>query len=416
MRHLIPALTLLMACNGKPGVARGPEIALDLIEDPSDTPTPATPDAVPNSGINATGLALQQQLFGDGTENQVFSPASISVAFGMLAAGARGPSADEIYSALHLPEATAHTTLGGMVTTWNQAGEDSPMTLRVANRVWVDNGLPVKAEYLRITSELYGAQATNLDFQGQVEPSRITINTWVEEQTEDRITDLIPEGMLGPDTRMVLTNAVYFKADWATEFQTSDTLERPFTLPNGTAVDVPTMHRSGSIRYMETDAARMVMLPYKGDTADFLVVLPKENLSGLEAQMTSAQIDAWVASASPRPVDLALPKFELNTTYSSLATPLAALGIRTVFSDHADLSGISDTGGLVVSDAIHKAFILVDETGTEAAAATAIVMRATSGMEPPEAVPFKADRPFWFAVRDRATGTLLFTGHVADPR
>ena len=411
MRTIAPLL-LLAACSGKviepetPATPSDPEL-------PIATPPPAD---TPTESINATGLALQQQLFTNPEKNEVFSPASISVAFAMLAAGANGQTADQLYAFLNQNPDTAHATLGGMVKTWNDQGNDAPLTLAVANRVWVDSGLSVLDSYLAMTRDQYGAQATMLNFAGDAETSRETINTWVEDNTNDRIVDLLPQGSVTSETRMVLTNAVYFKADWAVAFDAEKTEDKTFTTGAGATVNVPTMHTERSMAYAESDVARMVMLPYKGGTADFLVVLPKgQTLPELEASMTPQSIDAWVGAARQGMVDLALPKFELNATYDSLVTPLGALGVTDAFSRRADFSGISASEGLQVSDAIHKAFILVDETGTEAAAATGIVMLATSAMEPPPVVVFHADEPFWFAVRDRATGTLLFTGHVADP-
>ena len=344
----------------------------------------------------------------------MFSPASISIAFAMLAAGAKGQTADQLYTFLNQDPATAHDTLGGMVKTWNDQGNEAPLTLAVANRVWMDGGLSVLDSYLATTRDQYGAEASTLDFRGSAEASRETINSWVEENTNDRIVDLIPQGSVTSDTLLVLTNAVYFKADWDVAFDVDKTEDKPFTTGLSETVQVPTMHAQQSMAYAETDNARMVMLPYKGGTADFLVVLPKDQtLSALENAMTPELIDGWVHAAHPTSVDLALPKFTLDASYDSLAAPLGFLGVTDAFSSQADFSGISPNEGLYVSDAIHKAFILVDETGTEAAAATAIVMRGLS--MPPQATPFHVDQPFWFAVRDRTTGTLLFTGHVADP-
>ncbi len=416
MRYITPLL-LLAACSGKVIESEVPATPSDA-EVPVPTPTPpvVSNDDMTTSAINGTGIALQQQLFTDPTKNEVFSPASISVAFGMLAAGANGQTADQLYAFLNQAPDTAHAQLGSMVKTWNDQGNEAPLTLAVANRVWMDGGLTVLDSYLAMTRDQYGAEATTLDFANAADPSRETINSWVEQNTNDRIVDLLPQGSVSSQTRMVLTNAVYFKADWAVEFDSDRTQDKPFTTGAGGTVNVPTMHAQRSMAYAESDTARMVMLPYMGGTADFLVVLPKgQTLSELEAGMAPPAIDRWVGAAQQRMVELALPKFKLNATYDSLATPLAALGVTDAFTDRADFSGISASEGLMVSDAIHKAFILVDETGTEAAAATGIIMRATSAMEPPPAIEFHADEPFWFAVRDRATGTLLFTGHVADP-
>jgi serpin B len=192
-------------------------------------------------------------------------------------------------------------------------------------------------------------------------------------------------------------------------------MDRSFTTAAHAHIVVPTMHARQSLAYVDASDARMVMLPYRGDTADFLVVLPKEKtLTELQASMTPETIEGWVDAAQPAMIQLSLPKFEVHATYSSLEQPLAALGVTDAFHPHADFSGISDES-LMIGVAVHKAFILVDETSTEAAAATAITAVYVSGRRPPPSIEFHANEPFWFAVRDRATGTLLFTGQVADP-
>ncbi|MFT6820059.1 MAG: serpin B [Myxococcota bacterium] len=412
MRLMAPLL-LLAACSGK--IIEPDSVSPEVHVANQIPPTTTSPDVTTGS-INMTGLMLQQQLFTDPTRNEVFSPASISVAFAMLAAGAEGQTADQLYTFLNERPETAHVNLGGMVKTWNDPGNEAPLTLAVANRIWLGNTVSVRDSYLALTRDQYGTEATTLDFVSAPEVSRETINSWVEENTNDRIQDLLPQGSVSTATRMVLTNAVYFKADWAVAFDAARTEDKPFLTASDQTVMVPTMHAERSMEYAETDTARMVMVPYMGGTADFIIALPKRaSLSDLEASMTAETIDGWVAAARPSMVNLDLPKFELNASYSSLAAALAALGVTDAFSGRADFSGITDSTDLIVSGAVHKAFILVDETGTEAAAATGIIMRARSVVQPPPPVEFHADQPFWFAVRDRATGTLLFTGHVADP-
>lgn len=419
MRTLTLLALALTACSThtEPSESLTHDDANTEVPVPDTTPQPVA-DELPvpslSAGINATGLALQPLLFANSEENHVFSPASISIAFGMLATGTAGETRSELYKALHLPESGADEALGGLMGRLSSTG-DQPFTVRIANRLWVDTAMPLKPEYVATTSSIYGAAAEPIDFRQLGDAAREPINGWVADQTEQRIEDLLPPGSVSNDTRAVLVNAVYFKADWLNPFRPEATQDRDFTTAKGEVVAVPTMQQQGLMRLAETDGVKIVSLPYHGDTTDFLVVLPDDgDLGALQQRMTPESLDAWYGATTAHMVDLRLPRFELRATYDSLAGPMTALGAGRVFGGDADLSGIS-AESLEVSDAIHQAFFLVDETGAEAAAATGIVVRATSMPIAPQA-QMHVDRPFWFAIRDRATGTLLFTGQVADPR
>jgi serpin B len=241
----------------------------------------------------------------------------------------------------------------------------------------------------------------------------VTINDWVAEQTEDRIEDLIPPGVLGAATRLVLTNAIYFNAAWAQPFEASATQDEAFHLLDGGQVTVPMMHQTESFGYLAGDGYQAVELPYEGHELSMVILLPDEGgFEAFEAGLDAAQVEAILQETSDRQVALALPRFEFEAQFS-LADTLGAMGMPDAFSDQANFSGMTGTRDLFISAVIHKAFVAVDEEGTEAAAATAVVM--VEGAMPAEPLEVRVDRPFLFLIRDIQTGTVLFLGRVMDP-
>jgi serpin B len=257
----------------------------------------------------------------------------------------------------------------------------------------------------------YGAGLHVLDFLGDPDGSRTVINDWVEDRTNDRIEDLLPQGSITVDTRLVLTNAIYFSAAWDDPFEPGDTRPAPFTLADGSTVDVPTLHQtSQSYRYGEGDGFRAAELPYDGEQLSMVVVVP-DDLASFEASMTGATLAQITDSLEGAEVELALPKFDFDAPLG-LKEHLMALGMKDAFLA-ADFSGIDGTRNLVITDVLHKGFVAIDEKGTEAAAATAVIIGETSV---PEHRQLTVDRPFVFLIRDIPTGAILFVGRVVDPR
>lgn len=366
-------------------------------------------------GGNAFAFDLYSRLR-DRDGNLFFSPASVATALAMTFAGAEGETEREMAKVLHfdLPEDRLHPAYGTLGRVLDAKNKN--YRLSMANRLWAAANYPLRPEYLSLTREAYGAELAPLDF-ARTEQARRTINGWVEGRTNDRIQDLIPPNVLGPDTRLVLTNAIYFKGNWADEFAKDATSDEPFRLAGGGEVTAPLMRQTDDFRYGEADGLQLVELPYAGRDLSMLMLLPREvGLETLEESLTVENVEAWSAGMGVREVDLALPRFK-TTSQFLLGDTLAAMGMPLAFSDDADLSGISSAEALKISEAIHKAFVEVNEQGTEAGAATAVVVAPTAAPAE-ETVPpvvFRADRPFVFLIRDHRTGAVLFLGRVADP-
>ena len=348
-------------------------------------------------------------------ENIFLSPYSVSTALAMTYAGARGVTEAEMADVLHFAP-DVHAGMGALINSINAAPEEAA-TVRTANAIWPAKGEKILPEFAQTVRRDYRAGLTQLDYAKRPESARKTINKWVEEQTAGKITDIIPGGALGKDTKMVLTNAVYFKAAWQEEFKAEDTAERPFWITPEESADVKTMHRrSKELNYAKLDGAQMIEMPYKDGRFSMLVLLPDKNSSveALEAAMDAASLAQWSAAMRPANVEIFMPKFKQESSYDLSAT-LAALGMGSAFdAGTADFSGITGNRDMAISGVLHKTFVEVSEEGTEAAAATAvIVMRAS--LAPQERVIFNADRPFVYIIRDNATGAALFIGRYAHP-
>jgi len=387
---------------------------------------PRTDSAVTESNIAAVvdgdsqlGLDLFEVIATD--DNLMISPYSIATALSMLYPGARGATAEEIGDVLHLTvdDATLHAVRNHIDTALAtppppMGSEDTrqPFTVRPANSAWGQGGYPFLDEYLGILAENYGAGLRLLDYVGDPEGSRAIINGWVEDATEDRIKDLIPEGAITVDTRLALVNAIWFYANWFDPFDPVLTAPGTFTLLDGTEVQVPIMHANRRNSYASTDLFDAVRLSYAGDAA-MVVLLPKEGSPAeLAARLTPDDLDIpWSDFA----VDISLPAFEFEAEVG-LKAALQQLGMTTAFefpsADGADLTGITEIRELFVSDAFHKTFVKLDEEGTEAAAATAIIITLES-LPPP--ATFNANRPFLFYIEHSSTGEMLFLGQVTDP-
>jgi serpin B len=366
---------------------------------------------------NKFALEFYSQLGKSETGNMFYSPYSISSALAMTYEGAKGQTATEISSVFHFPESSI---LGpNFAAIYNGINnENNAYELRTGNALWVQQNYPLLQEYTTRVESFYGGKAANLDFINEAEKSRQTINAFIEEQTNDKIKDLIPAGILGPLTRLVLTNAIYFKGTWEWEFDKSDTREQDFKITPDNIVKVPTMYMNpekARFNYADTEELQILELPYKGGNISMLIILPKENLDSIQSSLTAEKISEWKTKMQETKLDaIYLPKFEFDTKYS-LRAVLSAMGMPTAFDDeNADFSGMTSAEKLFISAVIHQAYVKVDEKGTEAAAATAVFMGATS-MGPRDLIIFRADHPFIFIIQEKQTGNILFLGKVVDP-
>jgi serpin B len=292
----------------------------------------------------------------------------------------------------------------------SKGGEDEH-ELAIANALWGQKGDPFLDSFLSLVKKNYGAGFRQTDFRRAPEAARRTINAWVEKKTRDRIQDLLDPGIITRDTALVLTNALYFKGTWLHPFSERMTADRPFHLRSGGAVDVPTMHQSALLRYAENERAQALELPYRGGRMTLVVFLPKD-LAAFEKGLDAVGVDALTSRLVATQVSVFLPRFKMTSKFK-LAKTLAGMGMPTAFTPKADFSGIDGRKSLFISAVEHKAFVAVDESGTEAAAATAVVMKRG---RPPRGKLFRADRPFLFVIRDTKTGCILFVGRVLDPR
>ena len=384
---------------------------------------PAAPQVPMNpvaQSSNAFGIDLYGQLRAT-PGNLALSPASISLALAMTWSGAKGDTAAQIQHAVHLSGSPAEVLPAwGQLSTALQSLPAS-VVLRIANRLFGEKHYRFEQPFLDQARDAFGAPLEALDFRGSPQPARGQINAWIEGQTEGRIRDLIPPAAIDRDTRLVLANALYFLADWRLPFDKAATRPEPF---HGTvARDVPTMHQTSSLPFLQRDGLKGLALPYQSERLSMLLVLPDaaDGIEALEQSLSAARLDALVQGLVRQRVVVSLPKFEINPSDSiALRDALEKLGVVLAFDRRrADFTGIADppdpSDRLFVSGVFHKAFVKVDEKGTEAAAATGVAMARTVGLSPAEPVEFKADHPFLFFLRDETSGLVLFMGRVSDP-
>ena len=372
-----------------------------------------------DAGANRFGSALYGALAEHAPGNFVVSPFSVHAALSMVAAGAAGDTESQLVGALALPSprAARDTALRAVRGRLDAACAKGDVTLEVANRVWVQRSYPLLPDFTQGVEQIFGAGFAGADFAGNAEGCRQEINGWVVQRTHDRIRDLIPAGVLNPLTRMVLVNAVYFHGTWQTPFLAARTQPLPFHVAPDCAVDAPLMQgRLKELGYREEEGLQVCELPYKGRELAMVVLLPVAGgLPRLERRLAEEGIDAVCGSLAPQDVEVALPRFRMEGGFS-LPQTLAGMGIRDAFeAGRADFSRMTGNRELFVSAVLHKAFIEVNEKGTEAAGATAVVVGRAMAMPPHKPVIFRADRPFVFILRDRVSGLVLFMGRVADP-
>jgi serpin B len=415
---LITAMLSMSACGG----GKVAESRLERIAAPQ-VPAGDLDELV--GGNTAFAFDLYQAAVSSGG-NQVFSPYSISLAFAMAYGGAGGDTASQMAEVLHynLPDERFHPAFNSLDLELARRPEQASnvddkdrFELTIANALWGQDGWPFLPEYLDLLAANYGAGMRLVDFENSPDTARRLINDWVSDQTHKRIQNIIPPGLPDPATRLALVNAIYFKAVWEYTFDHKQTSPEPFNLLNGDVVSVEMMgmKHGENFPYAAGDGWQAIALPYKGNLVDMVIIVPDAgNYESFEASLTADRYEAILASLETQEVLLSMPKFTFEAKYG-LNDMLVQMGMTDAFDpDLADFSGIDGTQLLYISNALHKAFIAVDEEGTEAAAATVILMGLTA--MPVEGIVLTIDRPFFFVIRDVPSGSLLFMGRVLDPR
>jgi serpin B len=344
------------------------------------------------------------------------------VALAMTYAGARNQTAEQMAATLQflLEQERLHPAFNWLDAELASRGEGAQgkdgagFRLNIVNAIWGQKGYSFLPTFLDVLAENYGAGLRILDFITETEKSRVTINDWVSDQTEGRIEDLIPQGAIDALTRLVLTNAIYFNAAWENPFDEDITADGPFYLLDGGQVTVPMMTQTESFGYTDGEGYQAVELPYDGSELSMVILLPASgNFQAFEKGLQAQQVDAIINDLQNTDVSLTMPKFEFDSEFS-LKDTLAGMGMPDAFSGDADFSGMTGNRELFISDVVHKAFVAVDEAGTEAAAATAVI---AGGAAPPAEHPVQItiDHPFIFLIRDIETGAILFVGRVLNP-
>ncbi|MBQ3402563.1 MAG: serpin family protein [Synergistaceae bacterium] len=354
-----------------------------------------------SQAINNFAFNAGKIIAGDWQGSFFFSPYSIISAFGMAYAGAEGSTASEIEQALGISR-DIHTSLGELISKLSKGGSVSS-----ANRIWLKEDLKLRKKYTETLRLFYGSTVKKLDFKGETEASRKEINAWISGKTNGKINDLLQT--LDPETRMAITNAVYFHSQWDKKFSKSSTRPEKFWQDSENSTEVPMMRQRDDFGYAEFDGIKIVRLPYEDWGLSMVVVLPPmENPDALK-YIDAETFRHWLDAMSTYDVDLWLPKFKTEKRYE-LKELFGAMGVKLAFTDSADFSGITGDEALKVDAVIHQAFVNTDEEGTEAAAATAVMMLATSAMpvEHPKA-EFHADHPFMYLIMDG--NTILFMGY-----
>ena len=422
------ALLGLVSCARANG---GPVLAQSVQSDKERVLSPHVDDAELAELVNGNqAFALDLYRFlkdgssGKASGNLFYSPHSISLALAMTYAGAHGETEREMAKTLHftLPQDHLHSAFNRLDLELAQRGQgaegkdEGGFRLHIVNAIWGQQGTQFLDDFLDTLAENYGAGLRLLDFRRDPETARVTINDWISEQTEGKIEDLIPPGAIDTLTRLVLTNAIYFNAAWAESFDKDMTTDGPFYRLDGSQVTVPMMKQQTSFRYAEGEGYQAVELPYDGWELSMVILLPDaQGFQAFEDTLDAETLTAILQDLSRHKVVLTMPRFEMTSDFS-LAQVLTAMGMPAAFSDSADFSGMTGGRDLFIGDVIHKAFVSVDEEGTEAAAATAVIMEAMAVMpEPERPIEVTVDHPFIFLIRDIQTGTILFLGRVVDP-
>jgi serpin B len=392
-------------------------------------PSPTADQAAVVEGNNAFAIELYGQLRNQ-SGNLFFSPESISTALAMTYAGARTGTAAEMAKTLHftLPPGQLHPAMGALLRDRNAAHDG--YQLKEGDALWVQEGYALLPEFLKLNKDNYEAGLNQVDFKGATEASRHTINLWVEQRTENKIRELLTPGSLGSDTRLVLTNAIYFKGDWDKQFKKEATKDEDFHLSATQAIKTPLMHMAKSFNYSDGGSFQALEIPYKNKELSMIILLPKamEGLSAFEQSLSPANMHQLLDQLRPAgTVIVTMPKFKIEAKFD-LGDTLKAMGMKKAFDvKMADFTGVAsrktmqrdgELYNFYISAVIHKAYVDVDEEGTEAAAATAVLGKTgATGFHPPPPPPiiFRADHPFMFLIRDNRSGSILFIGRVTNP-
>jgi serpin B len=416
---ILVALLGLVACSSGGQPTPGKDVRSDVQRVTSPEVPPSDLDQLVH-GNNTFALDLYHQLGTQQEGNLFYSPYSISLALAMVYAGARGETADQMANTLYfmLPEESLHPAFNYLDLELASRGEgaegrdDQGFRLHIANAIWGQEGYEFLDPFLDTLARNYGAGLQVMDFADAPDPSRVVINDWVSEQTEGRIEDLLPPGSVTPLTRLILTNAIYFNAAWANTFNEGATADAPFYLADGSQVNVPMMRQTDSFGYAAGEGYQIVELPYDGGQLSMVILLPDTGtLDAFTGQLDAEFMDENLRVAY-RQVNLAMPRFEFESEFI-LADTLARMGMEEAFTEQADFSGMTGNQELYITDILHKAFVAVDEEGTEAAAATAVIVGETA--MPDQPISVTVDHPFLFVIRDIETGTILFVGRVMNP-
>ena len=371
-----------------------------------------------DEAVNVFGFNMFKQLNEENDGNIFFSPYSIFTALAMTYEGARNKTADEMSSVLNVEQnnESLHNYMKSLYEYLNKENDD--YNISTANALWVNENFKLLEDYLKIIKDYYGGDATEVDYGNPQEAAGI-INQWVESNTNGLIKDLITEGVISPLTRLILTNAIYFKGTWKVQFDPDNTTDRDFEISSGNRVEVSTMNlieTEDIFNYTETNTLQILELPYTSNDLSMIILLPKNNdLSNIIDSVDNDKLSGWKESMVEKSLDIYLPKFEIETKYS-LKETLKQLGMMDPFTTAADFSGITGGKDLFISNVIHKAFVEINEEGTEAAAATAVIMDLTSvNGGGSSRIVFDCDHPFMYLIQHKETGTILFMGSINDP-
>ncbi len=354
--------------------------------------------------------------------NIFFSPYSISTAVAMTYVGARGNTKKQISQTLHFPtnQDELDTSFYYLINQINQASKHKNISIHTANSIWAQKDYPLRAEFTEALKKYYQTQVKKVDFKTAYKRVRKQINAWVARQTNQKIKELVNKRVLNTLTRLVLINAIYFKANWANPFDPKDTKNAPFWIAKNKKVTVPMMNKKQFSGYMETKELQILQLPYQGagkykhkNRLSMIVLLPRKRngLAKLEKMLTASKLETLFKQLDWQKVQVSIPKFKINSKFN-LSETLQKLGMTDAFNNKADFSGIDGSKTLSLDLVIHQAFVEVNEKGTEAAAATAIFMTRGLALKVPE---FRADHPFIFLIRHNDSGNILFMGRVVNP-
>jgi serpin B len=424
MKKMLAIFMALLALLSVVGCSQ----AVSAAEQKSSKPRESAPVVSPNDAAslsqgNSTFALNMLQTLKDKPGNLFFSPYSISEALAMTYAGARGDTAGQMASAMQflLSQDKLHPAFNNVDIALAARGQGAQgqdqkgFRLKVVNAIWGQNGYQFSSPYLDLLAGNYGAGMRIVDYKKAHEQARQTINQWVADQTENKIKDLLPPGSVDPLTRLVLTNAIYFNAAWAAQFDKAGTVNAPFSLLDGSQVSVPVMQQYAKpYNYAAGSNYQAIELPYDGRQLSMVVLLPAAgHYAQFESSLDYAGLTSILKQLKSAAVNLSMPKFKFETELD-LKNNLLKLGIKDAFDPlKVDLSGMDGKKDLYISGVVHKAYVSVDEAGTEAAAATGVIVGTTS--MPMEIKDFKMDRPFIFLIQDKPTGTILFLGRVTNP-